>query len=1202
MTLKKETTQQIRNLLRQNPKGLSITAITREIGINRNTAGRYLENLMVSGQVEMRHFGMAKIYRLAQRVPLSAMLSITSELIMLVDSSSRVIYANEPMLSFLGTTQKDLYGRNVEYTPCVTVFDEAFDLLKKKIRGGIEGKEWRGNIVVKNGSVIFSCRIAPAVFEEGQRGASVLLEDITIWRNAEEAIRKSELEFRMLAENTFDIISRHTPDGICLYISPAITHVSGFDPSEIVGHAGSEFIHPDDLMEFGMSLRQMLPDHPSVTTTYRCRHKDGHYIWVESSFRAIFDEKTGQVTEIYGVTRDITDRVLAEDELRESEDRYRALVEISPDAILLHQDGKILYMNPAALQLIRASCPEEVIGKKVLDIVHPAQREKVRLFIQKDLGGDLTPIIELPLIRLDGTIVPVEGRGVRTVIGGSPAVQVTLRDVTERKKTEETLRQSEERYRSLAEASPDLIFVISRADRVEYVNSHAAAMLGMPADQIIGKDRTVLFPKDLRLQQAERLRKVFETERSVRSEGAIPVGGKMHWFDHYLIPVKDTGGKVTAVLGISRDITERKKMEEELRESEQKLIAAQRIARLGDVTWDLETGRVTWSDGMYDLMQFDRSERPDLARIYAECHHPDDLERVNTWLNECVRSGGEKIPPNEYRIIRKDGTVLFVHATGEIQRIDGRPVRVFVTLQDITERKIAEEEIAFKNVILSTQEETSLDAILIVDDAAKILNYNQKFIDMWEVPPGLLNAKIDEPVLQFVMKQVADPEEFLSRVRYLYQHREERSFEEILLRDGRIVERFSAPMLGETGKYYGRVWYFRDISERKRVERALKESEEKLRNIIEHSTNLFYSHDVENRFTYVSPQVEQILGYKPEEVLVQWTQLLTDNPLNARSLELTRRAIGTGIRQSPYEVEIFAKGGRRVWLEISEVPVVHNGKTVAIVGAAEDITEKKLALEALSRSEERFRDLITTTMDIVWETDERTRFVYVSPQVEQILGYHPDELIGRSPFEFLDPAVQEESRGVFDNAIGNNEQFIAYDSRWRHKDGRFVILESRGRPIYNNDRSLIGFRGIDRDVTDQRKIGEALQGIVRTFRMLTENSVDIISRILPDGTCAYISPAVRWSLGFEPEEMIGQHGSEFLHPDDIPHVLATMREFEKDGHDTGTDWFRMRHKDGSYVRFEATIRVIRDTKTGNVKEFTMVSRVTGNKGNSSSLS
>ena len=185
MVLRKEITLQIKDLLKENPQGLSITDIVKEVNINRNTAGRYLENLLISGQVEMRRLGMAKIYVLSQRVPLSAVLSISSELVMQMDSSLRIIFANEPFLKLIGTDGKSLVGKNIEYTPVALVFDEVFTEFIENIRQGIAGEEWSGEIALSAKDIILFCRIAPTVFDDGKKGVSVIFEDITQRKQAE---------------------------------------------------------------------------------------------------------------------------------------------------------------------------------------------------------------------------------------------------------------------------------------------------------------------------------------------------------------------------------------------------------------------------------------------------------------------------------------------------------------------------------------------------------------------------------------------------------------------------------------------------------------------------------------------------------------------------------------------------------------------------------------------------------------------------------------------------------------------------------------------------------------------------------------------------------------------------------------------------------------------------------------------------------
>jgi two-component sensor histidine kinase len=143
---------------------------------------------------------------------------------------------------------------------------------------------------------------------------------------------------------------------------------------------------------------------------------------------------------------------------------------------------------------------------------------------------------------------------------------------------------------------------------------------------------------------------------------------------------------------------------------------------------------------------------------------------------------------------------------------------------EIAQRARAERSLAFRNTVLSTQQETSLDGILVVDDRGRMVSFNQRFVDMWGIPADVLESESDERALQSVLDKLVDPEDFISRVNYLYANRNQKSHEKVLLVDGRTFERYSAPMLGPDGAYYGRVWYFGDITERLRAEQQIESS------------------------------------------------------------------------------------------------------------------------------------------------------------------------------------------------------------------------------------------------------------------------------------------------------------------------------------------------------------------------------------------
>lgn len=191
-------------------------------------------------------------------------------------------------------------------------------------------------------------------------------------------------------------------------------------------------------------------------------------------------------------------------------------------------------------------------------------------------------------------------------------------------------------------------------------------------------------------------------------------------------------------------VEEIQRQQKSLAQSKERLVEAQRMAKMGDFTWDVETGEVTWSEALFDLLGYDPSEKIDYAQVNRDIHHPDDLERVTQWLNECVASGSAELFTNEYRIIRKDGQVIHVRTQVEIRREAGQSAKIFGTVQEITEQKLAENALRESEEKFRGIYEQTPIAIQLYDKAGKLIDVNSQTLQIY----GLKDKK---PILGYEM-------------------------------------------------------------------------------------------------------------------------------------------------------------------------------------------------------------------------------------------------------------------------------------------------------------------------------------------------------------------------------------------------------------------------------------------------------------------
>jgi two-component system, NtrC family, sensor kinase len=206
--------------------------------------------------------------------------------------------------------------------------------------------------------------------------------------------RESEKQFRLLAENSTDMISRHDPQGNYLYVSPACRTVLGYESEELIGRSAFEFIHPQDIAAVERALSAIVEQPINSTTVFRARRKTGDYIWLETISRSFFDFKTGELAEILAASRDVTERKAAENALKESEELLRGIFVSTPDSItVMDLEGRTILCSPSSASLHGYSSAEELVGKKLLELIakedHQRATEGMRQILSDGLMRDV---------------------------------------------------------------------------------------------------------------------------------------------------------------------------------------------------------------------------------------------------------------------------------------------------------------------------------------------------------------------------------------------------------------------------------------------------------------------------------------------------------------------------------------------------------------------------------------------------------------------------------------------------------------------------------------------------------------------------------------------------------------------------------------------------------------------------------------------
>jgi PAS domain S-box-containing protein len=317
-----------------------------------------------------------------------------------------------------------------------------------------------------------------------------------------------------------------------------------------------------------------------------------------------------------------------------------------------------------------------------------------------------------------------------------------------------------------------------------------------------------------------------------------------------------------------------------------------------------------------------------------------------------------------------------------------------------------------------------------------------------------------------------------------------------------------------------------EIQQRKKAEEMIRESEERIRTIIEHSNELFYVHDLQHQYSYVSPQCEAITGYTPDEIKGKWTELFTENPINRKGFDLTERALRTGRRQPPYILECKRKDGHLILFEVDESPLKDSdGNVVGVVGAARDVTERKRSEDALQAAERKYRSIFENAVEGMFQSTVDGSFAAVNPALARMFGYDSTgelmaELKNIRTQLYEDPARRDE----FIEILRQKGEVRNFEAEVCRKDGRAIMTCINARQVRDEKGNALCIEGCVEDITERKVADEALKESEQRYRKLVENLPIGIYRSTPGekGRFVMANPAFLHMFGFKSEEELRQ--------------------------------------------------------------------------------
>jgi len=917
--------------------------------------------------------------------------------------------------------------------------------------------------------------------------------------------KQAEEKYQAIIENSLEGIFQSNPEGRFLNVNPAMAHIYGYaSPREMIESvtdiARQIYVESDGRQEFTRLMKSQGIVENFEMKNYR---RDRSIIWTSTSARSVCDEE-GNILYYEGFLQDITERKRAEAALADNEKRFRALIENGLDSIsLLSADGTLIWESPSTQRILEYT-HNQFLGRNIFELMHPDDLERTRgLYVKllQEPGSRQRGTFRLR--HSDGTWRWVEAIATNMLNDPSvSAIVINYRDVTEHKQAEARINDLLAFNEKILNHSSVGILTYRLTGECVYANEDAASIVGTSVDQLMAQNfRTIEAWKRSGLYDL--VEKAITSQAPVTSDvHHVSTFGKNIWMTAHCIAFKSKG-EDHVLLSIS-DITERKKAEEKLADSQRELAEAQRVARIGSWSLDVERQSMQWSDELYRIFGVEKETFDLTYDMFMELIHPEDRSDVRQTNLQALEEG--QAFDIEYRVITPAGETKTISEIGYATKdASGKVISLFGTAQDITKRKQAEiERQALLEIMQGLANTKDLQELLklIHESIARVIYAVNFFVVFYNRDTGLFEeiysvdqhdppmppAKLEKSITSYVFRS-GEPL-LLTQARF----DELAAMGEVELVGTDSESWLGAPLNTPSGTvgviavqdYENPDRYSEHDKdflasiatqvalaiEHREAGIALQDSEKRFRALIENSSDVIALLQADGKITYISPAITDVLGYPVDEFL----GTSGFEFVHPEDMEGTVGILEQALQKPGAAFTIQARGryqdGSWRWLEGSITNLLAEPGVKAIVANFHDITERKRAEELLRESEEKYRLLFESNPLPMWIYDlETLQFLKVNHAAVNHYGYSIDEFMSMT---IRDIRPSEEIPRLIEN-IGHVTSGIDEAGFWYHRkrDGTLIqveivshTVEFAGRPA-----ELV----LANDVTERKRAEEALR-------------------------------------------------------------------------------------------------------------------------------